>query len=140
MLDEKTRALLGDKEAQRRFTERGELLPCPSGCKLGVLHSIDSCRTVYAVCPECGFRTRSYHHVKFAIMQWNNRAPIVTPGRIDFLGSKKCCRTCEFSNGNEYGDDEPVDYLACRFNDGAELLVQPDCYCSYGYKERVERQ
>lgn len=31
MLDEKTRALLGDKEAQRRFTERGEMLPCNCG-------------------------------------------------------------------------------------------------------------
>lgn len=124
------------EEIDRLYQSKGRILPED----IVEASSIDNCRTVYAVCPECGFRTRSYHHVKFAIMQWNNRAPIVTPGRIDFLGSKKCCRTCEFSNGSEYGDDEPVDYLACRFNDGAELLVQPDCYCSYGYKERVERQ
>ena len=31
MIDEKTRALLGDREAQRRFTERGEMLPCNCG-------------------------------------------------------------------------------------------------------------
>lgn len=31
MLDEKTRALLGDKEAQSKFTERGEMLPCSCG-------------------------------------------------------------------------------------------------------------
>lgn len=29
MLDEKVRAMLGDKAAQDRFTERRELLPCP---------------------------------------------------------------------------------------------------------------
>ena len=28
MLDEKTRALLGDREAQEAITARGELLPC----------------------------------------------------------------------------------------------------------------
>lgn len=28
-MDEVTRALLGDREAQERVTERGELLPCP---------------------------------------------------------------------------------------------------------------
>lgn len=31
MLDAKARALLGDKEAQREFTERGEMLPCNCG-------------------------------------------------------------------------------------------------------------
>ena len=29
MMDEKTRALLGDREAQEAITARGELLPCP---------------------------------------------------------------------------------------------------------------
>lgn len=29
MLDEKVRAMLGDKAAQDRFTKRQELLPCP---------------------------------------------------------------------------------------------------------------
>lgn len=31
MLDEKTRALLGDREAQRELTKRGEMLPCNCG-------------------------------------------------------------------------------------------------------------
>lgn len=48
MLDDRTLALLGDREAQKRMTERGELLECPH-CKskklkvehkLGMFHEI----------------------------------------------------------------------------------------------------
>ena len=41
-------AMLGSKEAAKRLTEVGVLLPCPMCGKVGVLHSIDGCQTIYA--------------------------------------------------------------------------------------------
>ena len=172
MLDLKIRALLGDREAQRRFTEQGELLPCNCGSeklklekKSGKVWGYPSYvkSVTYSVrCNVCHARggTASGIVVKQsfcdnldktknlrvnsdgelisqAVSIWNTRASIITPGQIDFLGTRKCCRTCEFSNGNEYGDDEPVDHLNCSFNDTGDIWVSPDDYCSYGYKERV---
>ena len=74
-----------------------------------------------------------------AVSIWNTRVQLLTPNQIPLLdqSKKKCCRTCEFSNGNEYGNDEPVDHLNCSFNDTGDIWVKPDDYCSYGYKERV---
>lgn len=74
-----------------------------------------------------------------AVSIWNTRVQLLTPNQISLLdqSKKKCCRTCEFSNGNEYGEDEPVDHLNCSFNDTGDIWVKPDDYCSYGYKERV---
>lgn len=143
MLDDKTRALLGDREAQMALTERGEVLRCPHGEKAIVFRSekfwLEICyqfMTKVLCCQQSIF----YETEKAALKDWNNRAPILTQKQIEFLGAKKCCRTCELSNGNEYGPDEPVDHLVCRFNDGAELFVQPDDYCSYGYKERLSER
>jgi hypothetical protein len=143
MLDEKTKALLGDKEAQRRFTERGEMLPCSHGNKT-FMFSTEECWHVkmYRIISKngCCYQYKFYETPEEAIKDWNDRKPILTSEQIDLLDNKKCCRTCEFSNGNEYGTDDPVDYLVCRFNDGAELFVQPDDYCSYGYKERLSER
>lgn len=140
MLDEKTRALLGDRAAQRRFTERGEMLPCPHGSEIFMFDS-GNCWPVkmYHVLSKdgCCYQYKFYETPEEAIKDWNDRKPILTSEQIDLLDNKKCCRTCEFSNGNEYGDDELVDHLNCSFNDTGDIGAKPDGYCSHGYKERV---
>lgn len=60
MLDDKLLAMLGDKAAAERLTERGQLVPCPLFC-------------VYGTSKE------------EVIRKWNTRAPILTPEQIKRL-------------------------------------------------------
>jgi len=88
-MDDIKRALLGDKEATRRLTEAGVLLSCPMCGKGGVLHSIDNCKTIYAVCPVCGLMTRAYKGHEKARLAWNTRAPILSEEEIEMLDGKE---------------------------------------------------
>ena len=97
MLDEKTRALLGDKEAQRRFTERGEMLPCNCGDDPVIVCFASKGRLTgdqgYMAeihCEGCGTEIRRWAFVlewakESAIYQWNDRAPILIPEQIKKL-------------------------------------------------------
>lgn len=78
-------ALLGDKAAQERLTERGELLPCPMCWKTGVLRSINSNKTFFACCPACGLMTRAYKGHEKASLAWNTRAPILSESEMEML-------------------------------------------------------
>ena len=78
-------ALLGNKEAAKRLTEAGVLVPCPMCGKTGVLHSIDSNKTFFACCPACGLMTRSYKGYEKARLAWNTRAPILSESELKKL-------------------------------------------------------
>lgn len=79
MLDDKTRALLGDREAQRRFTERGEMLPCNCGseklkldCKTwnyrGMVHIAHVEHQTYSVrCNVCHARGPTVSGIVFPV-------------------------------------------------------------------------
>ena len=82
------KALLGSKEAAKRLTEAGVLLPCPMCGKVGVLHSIDGCQTIYAACPSCGLMTRAYKGHKKARLAWNTRAPILSAEEMEMLDER----------------------------------------------------
>ena len=82
-------AMLGDHEAAKRLTEAGGLLPCPMCGKVGVLHSIDGCQTIYAACPSCGLMTRAYKGHKKARLAWNTRAPILSSREMEMLEGMK---------------------------------------------------
>lgn len=84
-MDEIRRALLGDKEAAKRLTEKGVLVPCPRCGKAGVLHSIDNCKTIYAACPVCGIMTRAYKGHEQARLAWNTRAPILSKREMEMI-------------------------------------------------------
>lgn len=73
-MDDIKRAMLGDQEAAKRLTDAGVLLPCPMCGKVGVLHSITNCESIYAVCPACGLMTRAYKGHEQARLAWNTRA------------------------------------------------------------------
>lgn len=88
-MNDKTRAMLGDHERAERLTETGVLLPCPCCGKVGTLHSIDNCETMYAVCPACDLMTRAYRGHEKARLAWNTRAPILSKEQMDMLEEKE---------------------------------------------------
>lgn len=106
MLDDKTLAMLGDRAAQDRFTERGELLPCP--CCRGTA-KIKTQKVEYGLsgtiirCNGCGLYLYSpdkkaklitgavrnvpiENHTMIGIKKWNTRSHILTPELIKKLG------------------------------------------------------
>ena len=100
MLDDRTLAMLGDKAAQERITERGELLPCAhcggeAKFKKGFpSRQIAHCRQAVVQCKKCGVRTITHKQLpmerwqdvdKAAISEWNRRAPILTETQIALL-------------------------------------------------------
>lgn len=95
MLDDRTLALLGDKAAQERITERGELLLCPFCGGIPILESTyigfdyrcvtDDCRgeSYWAGGDEGDFLTYGTEYQ--ARKAWNTRAPILTETQIALL-------------------------------------------------------
>ena len=84
-MDDVRLALLGDKAAQERLTERGEPLPCPKCKGIGVLHSVNGFKSIYASCYWCGMMTRGFGTANEAIKDWNARAPILAPEELEGL-------------------------------------------------------
>lgn len=79
-------ALLGDRAAQERITERGELLPCQCGGEVQIRGWFENHETpVYARCTQCGMHRGPHMTVKEAELDWNTRAPILTPNQIKKL-------------------------------------------------------
>lgn len=92
-MDDRTLALLGDRAAQERITERGELLPCPY-CGEAPSTRVNGFReeiTLSIGCFKCGerksirldaldmeFPQLEYGFKKISRL-WNTRAPILTP-------------------------------------------------------------
>lgn len=91
-MDDITLALLGDREAQKRVTERGELLPCPH-CnapammlKMGGLKRFFFNPTVKRpTCTKCGATMFIWFAGKDAIRKWNHRALLLTPTQMALL-------------------------------------------------------
>ena len=100
-------ALLGNKEAAKRLTEKGVLLGCP-WCGKTVAHvgtiaehelmdedtpGYDWCATHYdAVCDAtnggCGGHTGPYKTEEEARLAWNTRAPILSAEEMEMLDAK----------------------------------------------------
>ena len=97
LLDDVKLALLGDRAAQERITERGELLPCHCGANANMVcfekRGIPSGDMGYLArikCPDCWAElSRWAFKKKWAIASatkaWNTRAPILTPEQIKRL-------------------------------------------------------
>ena len=84
MLDDRTLALLGDKAAQERITERGELLECPCGGKAE--RKGPPANFAYRVaCVRCRMNTGGCKTQEEADKKWNHRASILTETQIALL-------------------------------------------------------
>lgn len=82
-MDDIKLALLGDKAAQERMTERGELLPCPfCGSKNIVTINWGVWR---CWCLECFGKLEDCLSDRDAIKRWNTRAPILSPEELKEL-------------------------------------------------------
>lgn len=71
-MDDKTLAMRGDKEAQRRITERGELLPCPFCGGNGSVKG-ERAYVKWVQCERCLSETGTEETEKEAIESWNTR-------------------------------------------------------------------
>lgn len=92
-MDDKTLALLGDREAQERLTAAGVLVPCPM-CKSdeifvrSVRGAFDSGKITtkkYTQCRSCFLQTTFYNTEKEARLSWNTRAPILNAEEMEML-------------------------------------------------------
>lgn len=90
-MDEIRRALLGDRAAQERLTERGYAIQCPN-CKGGAVIVEGSLRNSgkYSVtCGMCFLSTPWCVSKKDAIGRWNTRAPILSAEELERLEEAK---------------------------------------------------
>ena len=80
----KQRAMLGDKEAAKRLTDAGVLLPCP-GCGGSCTKIFYVCGDHFGMCENCGW-TGGFRNVEYAArLDWNTRAPILSAEEMEML-------------------------------------------------------
>lgn len=81
MLDDKAKALLGDRAAQERLTAAGVLLPCP--CCAGKADCWEDTGNLkgFAQCMDCELMIQSTSK-EAATAEWNTRAAILTPEQL----------------------------------------------------------
>lgn len=88
-MDDIKLALLGNKEAAKRLTEKGELLPCCGVQPL--LHRFEPLNCYGIECGENGH----IHNTGFcdseyaARLAWNTRAPILSESEMEMLDGKE---------------------------------------------------
>ena len=92
-MDDIKRALLGNKEAAKRLTDAGVLVPCAMCKGEARLNTwrLEAQRKNPAVvkCSKCGLETRVYDRIKDARLAWNTRAPILSSEEMEMLHGKE---------------------------------------------------
>lgn len=84
------KALLGDREAQERVTERGELLPCMICGGKAVLTEKrrglwGHFASYYVKCKCCGSKTETSYIKERVVETWNTRPALLKPKQIKRL-------------------------------------------------------
>ena len=77
------KAMLGDREAQKWVTERGELLPCPFCGNKNI--RVSNWGMWRCWCPECFGKSEDAMRECDAISHWNTRPALLTPEQIKRL-------------------------------------------------------
>lgn len=85
-MDDKTRALLGNKEAAKRLTDAGMLLPCPF-CGETTICEGSLRGEVWYFCgkDECASLGATSENEYGARLAWNTRAPILSAEDLERL-------------------------------------------------------
>ena len=85
-MDDIKLAMLGSKEAAKRLTDAGVLVPCPF-CKnrdqstLLIMQGTD----YWVACGECGAEGPYRSKIEEARLAWNTRAPILSAEEVEML-------------------------------------------------------
>lgn len=90
MLDDKTRALLGDRSAQERLTAAGVLLQCAHCGKQAYISVDPECEpdsmgrkwAYTVVCGTCCATSGLCFSPEMARLAWNTRAAVLTPEQL----------------------------------------------------------
>ena len=84
-MDDYRRALLGDREAAKRLTDAGVLVPCPWCKKNNIMLNGEFKHWVF--CLECGADGPNAANENAARLAWNTRAPILSAEEVERLGA-----------------------------------------------------
>ena len=84
-MDDIKRALLGYKEAAKRLTDAGVLIPCALCNGSGVLDSDHIASIFWILCTGCGMQTEAFETEDEARLAWNTRAPILSAEEVEML-------------------------------------------------------
>ena len=96
-MDDIKLAILGNRDAAKRMTDAGVLIPC-SMCKgeeivvRSVSGAFDSGKITtkkYTQCRSCFLQTAFYNTEKEARLAWNTRAPILSAREMEMLHGKE---------------------------------------------------
>lgn len=74
-MDDIKSAMLGNEEAAKRVTDRGELLPCP-GCGGDDIKECYVCGDHFVSCKTCGWSGPMKNAPVEARLAWNTRAAV----------------------------------------------------------------
>lgn len=83
-MDDVKLALLGDKEAARRLTEAGVLVPCP-GCGKSDTKIRYVCGDHFVACVGCDWTGPMKSSEREARLAWNTRAPLLSAEEMEML-------------------------------------------------------
>ena len=85
-MDDIKLAMLGSKEAAKRLTDAGVLVPCPF-CGGEAMVEYDTIEPFgYVVfCGDCGVMTTTSEDEQVARLAWNTRAPILSESEMEKL-------------------------------------------------------
>ena len=85
-MDDVELALLGSKEAAKRLTDAGVLVPCPwCGRAPDVEYDTMEPFEWTVICPECGVYHSCCDTEEQARLAWNTRAPILSESELKKL-------------------------------------------------------
>lgn len=90
-MDDVKLALLGNKEAAKRLTDKGVLLPCAhcKGRAVLVEGTLQAPGRYSVVCGKCFNATTWCVSKEDAIGRWNTRAPILSEREMEMLNGKE---------------------------------------------------
>lgn len=90
-MDDSKLSMLGNREAAKRLTETGVLVPCPhcKGRAVLVEGTLQASGKYSVVCGECFCATTWCILKEDAIGRWNTRAPILSAREMDMLDESR---------------------------------------------------
>lgn len=87
-MDDIKLAMLGDREAAKRLTDAGVLVPCPMcrSDKIRFMRNLSDREFGGYKCSRCGLQQERIYQVMYeARLAWNTRAPILSAEELEML-------------------------------------------------------